>query len=133
VLADAEKHDKIQTRLRTMLLEKGWQIPPCIRSLLWIDLGRELGLEACRITTQFYSCIKAGEYEIWHHIQKWMQRNSYKNYQKLKAIVTYAIENPQFADCEHRLLKRFCPVGKCFIAELMDKYLNPYLFILNRD
>ena len=45
-------------------------------------------------------------------------------------IIMFAIENPQFAGCEHNLLKRFCPAGKCFIAELMDKLQNPYLFKL---
>ena len=69
-----EKHDKKQTRLQAMLLEQGWQIPPCVRCLLWIDLDREIGLEACRITTQYYSFIKAGEYEIRHHIQTWTRK-----------------------------------------------------------
>jgi len=36
--------------------------------------------------------------------------------------------NPQFVGCQHPLLKRFCPAGKCFMADLIDEYEKPYLF-----
>jgi len=36
--------------------------------------------------------------------------------------------NPQFVGCEHKLLKRFCPASKCFMAELKKKHESPYLF-----
>ena len=86
------------------------------------------GLEACRITARFFAAVKASEYEIWHLIQTWARRNAYKDYQRLKAIIAFAIENPQFAGCEHKLLKRFCPQGKCFMAALLNEYENPRLF-----
>ena len=72
--------------------------------------------------------LKLCETEIWHYIIKWAQRNSYKNYQRLKAIVTFAMENPCLCDCEHPLLRRFCPAGGCFMKELIEEYEKPYLF-----
>ena len=112
-----------------MLFENsGWLIPPCIRKLLWADIGKSTGLEALRITVHWYSYINASEYEIWHQIQSWARRNAYKNHNKLRSIATFAIENPSFADCEHKLLQRCCPAGKCFIAELRDLNKEPLLF-----
>ena len=85
-------------------------------------------LEACRITAGFYSAIKASKDEIWHQIQRWARRNAYKDYPRLKAIVTSAIDNPCLCDCQHPLLQRFCPAGKCFMAELIEEYESPRLF-----
>jgi len=124
----AEKEYKKQQKLLELMLKNGWQIPPCIRSLLWVNSGQKVGLEACRIMAQFYSFIKASENEIWHHIETWAHRNAYKNYQKLKGIIAFASENPQFAGCEDKLLQHFCPAGKCFMAELINRYEKPSLF-----
>jgi len=124
----AKKEYKRQRELIQLMVKDGWQIPPCIRYLLFKELGDNAGLEACRITAQFFAAVKASEYEIWHHIQTWARRNAYKDYQRLKAIIVFAIENPQFAGCEHKLLKRFCPAGKCFMADSINEYENPHLF-----
>ena len=43
---------------------------------------------------------------------------------------THALEtkDQSFVGCEHPLLKRFCPAGKCFIKEFIDEYEKPKLF-----
>lgn len=56
----AEFHGKFvkkqcQEGLRKLMLEKGWQIPPCIRRLSWADLAKEATLEACRLISRTYS------------------------------------------------------------------------------
>ena len=127
-LKEAEKKQQQQDHLQSLVLEKGWQITPCIRQLTWMDLSKEQAFEACRILSQFYSWIKAGPDEIWHHLQRIDRRNCIGNYLRLKAIIAFALENPGFAGCQHLLLKQFCPAGKCFIKELIDEYEKPYLF-----
>ena len=120
-----QKHKKLQE----LILKQGWQIPECIRRLLWAELGQENGLEACRITSQLYSALNASVHEIWHQVSAWARRNAYKDYQKLKAIITFAMEKkPLLCDCQHPLLQRFCPAGKCFMVELIEEYEKPYLF-----
>lgn len=128
VYESVETEQKKKAKLLESMLVDGWQIPEYLRNLLWRKLSINAGLEACRIIARFYSAIKANENEIWHHIEIWGRRNAYKDYKKLKAIITFAIENPQFGGCEHELLKRFCPAGKCFIAELINEYEKPHLF-----
>ena len=114
------KKQKSQNRLLELILKDGWQIPPCIRRLQTLCLYDSIRLEAYRIIAQFYSWIKASVNEIWQQVQNSDHRNPINNYSKLNAIIKFAIENPSFAGCGHKLLKRFCPVGKCFIDELIN-------------
>ena len=125
---DLTKKQISQSRLLESMLKKGWQIPLCIRRLQNLYLYDSTRLEAYRIIAQFYSWIKASADEVWCQVQNSDQRNPINDYQKLKAIITFATENPSFAGCEHKLLKRFCPPGKCFIAELKDLNKEPLLF-----
>jgi len=128
VWKEEEKRQYRQSQLQKLIMEKGWQITPCIRRLTWMDLSKEQSFEACRIISQFYSWIKADPDEIWHYFQQIDRRNRIEDYQRLRAILNFATENPGFIGCQHSLLKRFCPVGKCFMAELMNEYENPHLF-----
>ncbi len=127
-LEKAEKEHLQQNQLQKILFEKGWQIPPCLRSLLWAELGKSNSLETCRFLARFYSFIKAGEAEIWQQLHRLDKHNGINDYQKLKAIVTFAVENPGMFNCSHPLLRHFCPGDKCSIAELMKELENPYLF-----
>jgi len=128
VCKEEEKRQYRQSQLQKLILEKGWQITPCSRRLLWADLSKEQAIEACRIISQFYSWIKAGLDEIWHYLQQIDRRNHIGDYPRLKAIIAFALENPKFAGCEHPLLERLCPAGNCFMAELKKEYESPYLF-----
>lgn len=129
VYEEEEKQQQRQKQLQELVLKQGWQIPPCIRRLTWMDLSKEQAFEACRIISQFYSWIKASPDEIWHHFQQLDYRNHIGDYKKQKAIIAFALENPGFVGCQqHPLLKQFCPAGKCFIAELIDEYEKPHLF-----
>jgi hypothetical protein len=127
-LADFEKKQRRQDQLRKLMLEKGWEIPPCIRRLQSLRLYDDVRLEAYRVLSQFYSWIKASHAETRHLIYRVDQRNPIKDYQRLSSIITYAIENLWFVGCEHPLLQRFCPAGKCFLAELIKEYGQPRLF-----
>ncbi len=125
---EAEKNYKEQKQLQKMLLERGWQIPPCIRRLHWADLDTGTALEACRIISQFYSFIYAGDDEIWYHILRLANRNNIKDHEKLKAIISFAVESGSFVNCSYPLLRQFCPSSKCYIARMNEEYKNPYLF-----
>lgn len=126
----AEFEEKLlrQDELQKLMLQKGWEIPPCIRRLQQLCLYDNIRLEAYRVISQFYSWIGAGIDEIRHLINFMDRRNPIRNYQKMKAIITFAIENPWFVGCQHSLLEQFCSAGKCFMAELIEAYENPYLF-----
>jgi len=126
----AEFEEKLlrQDELQKLMLQKGWEIPPCIRRLQQLCLYDNIRLEAYRVISQFYSWIGAGPDEIRHLIHFVDRLNPIKNYRKLNAIITFAIENPWFVGCQHSLLEQFCPAGGCFIAELIEAYENPYLF-----
>jgi hypothetical protein len=126
--ADFEKKQHQQEELRKLILQKGWQIPPCIRRLSWADLAKDTTLEACRVISGAYSFLGSHEDEIWYHILRLARRNAVSDQQRLRAIVTFAVENRMFMGCEHPLLKRFCPAGKCFLAELLQECKEPYLF-----
>ena len=128
VYESVETEQKKKAKLLESMLVDGWQIPEYLRNLLWRKLSINAGLEACRIIARFYSAIKANEDEIWYQIQRWACRNTYRNDQKPKAIITFAIENPSLCNCSHPLLQHFCPAGKCFIAELINEYDKPHLF-----
>jgi hypothetical protein len=127
-LKELTNKQKAQDELLKLMLQDGWQTPPCYRRLLWADLSKEQAVEACRVISQFFSWIKASPDEIWHHLQSIDRRNGIKDYQRLRAILKFAQENPNFVGCEHLLLKRFCPASKCFMGELFEKYERPYLF-----
>jgi hypothetical protein len=128
LLEDTERKQQRQKQLQELLLKNGWQIPPCIRRLTWADLGKEEAVEACRIISQFYSWIDASPNEIRYHLQQIDRRNRIEDYPRLKAIIAFALENPGFAGCEHPMTQYLCPTGKCFMAELIEKYEKPYLF-----
>lgn len=123
----AKKHE-YQNRLLNLMFHSGWKIPACIRKLQKLYLHGNTRPEAYRIIAQFYSWIKSSIDEIWYQIQDLDQRNSINDIQKLRAIIMFATQNPCFAGCEHKLLKQFCPAGKCFIKELIDEYEKPKLF-----
>jgi len=127
-LKKAEKEHQRQNRLQKVLLEKGWQIPLCIRRLLWAELDKESAIEAYRIVVRFYSFIKAGEAEIWHQILSLNRRLAPMDYQRLKAIVRFTTENPGMIDCGHPLLRRCCSGRKCFMAKLIEEFENSHLF-----
>jgi hypothetical protein len=127
-LRQAEKHTERQSRLREALLRSGWQVPPCIRRLDWADMSDAQALAACRIIARFYPFIHAREDEVWYRIRRLDQRHGIGDYPRLRNIVTFGRENPAFVGCEHPLLQRFCPAGKCFVVELISEYENPLLF-----
>lgn len=126
--AEFDKKQRRQNKLRELILRDGWQIPPCTRRLLWGDFDKKTALEACRLIAQWYSFINAADNEIWYHVLRSARRNAVNDQQRLRAIVTFAVENRMFMGCDHPLLKRFCPAGRCFIAELIEAYERPYLF-----
>jgi hypothetical protein len=131
VHADFEKELLRQDELQKLILKNGWQIPPCIRRLTWADLDINSAIEACRLISGTYSFLGSHEEEIRYHILRLAKRNSitgFQEYQKLKNIVTFGVENPTLAECRHPLLSRFCPAGGCFIAELIEEYEKPLLF-----
>jgi len=131
VHADFEKKLFRQDELQKIMLENGWQIPPCIRRLTWANLDRNSALEACRLIGGSFSFLGSHEEEIRYHVLRLARRNDitgFREHQKLKNIVTYGIENPMLAECQHPLLSRFCPTGGCYIAELIEEYEKPLLF-----
>ena len=64
-----EKIQHKQSQIQKLLLEKGWQVPPCIWRLQRICLYDDIRLEAYRVISQFYSWIKASCNQIWQQIQ----------------------------------------------------------------
>jgi hypothetical protein len=127
-LKEEEKHAEKQSRLREALLRSGWQVPPCIRRLDWADMSEDQALEACRIIARFYPFLHAREDEVWYHVRRLDQRHGIGDYPRLRNIVTFGMENPAYVGCEHPLLQRFCPAGRCFVTELISEYENPLLF-----
>ncbi|MFC1635735.1 hypothetical protein ACFL5Z_12920 [Planctomycetota bacterium] len=128
--AEFEKKRRRQNELRRLVLKDGWEIPPCIRRLLWLDADESTILEACRIISGTFSFLGSNEAEIRYHIQRLARRNAingFNEHQRLKAIVTFGVENPMLADCQQPLLYRYCP-GRCFVADLIEEYEKPYLF-----
>lgn len=130
ILEETEKKQRYQQKLLNLLLKTGWQIPPCIRKLLWADLSKERALEACRVISQFYRWVNASPNEIYYHFEKIDQRNYIADPHRLRAILNFASENPGFAGCKDLLLRQFCPSGKCFLYELQNEINNPALFEL---
>jgi len=130
-LVGFEKKQRRQDELRTLMLQKGWQIPPCIRRLSWADLAKDATFEACRVISGTYSFLGSHEDEIWYHILRLARRNSIqgvREHQRLSAIITFALENPMLPECSHPLVKRFCPAGGCYISELLEECRQPGLF-----
>ena len=123
-----EKKKQKQQQLQKIILEQGWEIPPCIRQLQNLCLYDSIRLETYRILSQFYSWIKASHDQIRHLVYSVDRRNPLRDYHRMNAIITFAMENSWFVGCEHPLLEKFCPAGKCFIAELIEDYENPLLF-----
>jgi len=131
VLADFEKEQHRQDEPRKLVLKNGWQIPSCIRRLTWADLDKNMAFEACRLISGTYPFLGSNEEEIRYHVMRLARRNSitgFKEYQKLKNIVTYGVENPMLAECKHPLMSRLCPSGWCFMTELIEEYEKPLLF-----
>jgi len=131
VHADFEKKLLRQDELQKLILKNGWQIPPCIRHLTWADLDKSTAFEACRLIAGIFSFLGSHEEEIRYSVLRLSRRNSitsFKEYQKLKNIVTFGHENPMLAECQHPLMARFCPAGGCFIKELLEEYEKPLLF-----
>ena len=127
-MAIEKKERQKQERLRTLLRHDGWRVPPCVKRLVWTDLSIRAALEACRVIAGYFALADAHESEIWDRIDRIDQRQGIKDYPRLQSIAQYAAENPAFVGCEHRLVSRFCPAGKCFMTELMDEIERPLLF-----
>jgi len=123
-----EEEIKRQNRLLESILKTGWQIPPCINRLLNLYLYDNVRLEAYRISCAYLAWIKASAEQIFNTIQAMDIRNPVNDYQLLKAITAFAVENPRFAGCEHPLLEKSCPAGRCFMAELIENIRQPSLF-----
>jgi hypothetical protein len=131
VHAEFEQRQHRQDKLRELILKGGWQIPPCVRRLTWAHLDESATFEACRIISAAYSFLGSHEDEVWYHILRLARRNTIqgvREHQRLRAIITFAGENPMLPDCSHPLLKQFCPTGGCYIAELLEEYKQPHLF-----
>jgi hypothetical protein len=129
-LAEFEKMLRRQQQLRKAMLEKGWEISPCIERMQKLCLYDDIRLEAYRAMAQYYAWAGANPSEIRRRIQESDRRNPIKDYQRLGLIITFATENPAFVGCDHPLLRRFCAAGRCFMAELINEYQNPSLFEL---
>ena len=127
-LADFEKQQCRQDGLQKVMLDNGWEVPPCLRHLMRLRLYDHNRLEAYRVISQFFSWIKAGPPEIQHLIHTVDRRNALQDYQRINAIIAFASENPWFAECEHTLLQQFCPEGGCFMADMIKEYEQPRLF-----
>jgi len=117
-----------QNGLRELMLQRGWEVPPCIRRWQGLRLYDKTRPEIYRVLCQFYAWIGASRGQIERLINVVDRRNPIGDSNKLNAIVTFAVENPWFAGCEHGSLKRFCPAGECYISELIQEYENPSLF-----
>jgi len=131
IFVEFEKKLLRQDELQKLILKNGWQIFPCIRRLTWADLDKSTAFEACRLIAGIFSFLGSHEDEIRYHIMHLARRNSitgFTEYQKLKNIITFGVENPMLVECQHPLMSRFCPAGGCFIKELIEEYEKPYLF-----
>jgi hypothetical protein len=131
-LAEFEKKQHQQQQLRKAMLEKGWEISPCIERMQKLCLYDDVRLEAYRAMAQYYAWAGASPSEIRRRIQESDRRNPIKDYKRLGLIITFATENPAFVGCDHPLLKRFCAAGRCFMAELLKEYEQPRLFANNK-
>ena len=131
-LAEFEKEQHRQDDLRKTVFDNGWEVPQCIRRMMQLCLYDHNRLEAYRVISQLFAWIKAGPSEIRQIIHAVDRRNPLRDYPKIDAIITFAVENPWFAGCQHHLLRQFCPAGGCFMAELLKEYEQPPLFANNR-
>ena len=125
--AEFEKKVLLQDELQKQLLDHGWEIPFCMRRWFRLSFNDNERLEVYRILSQYFSWIGASESEIQHLIENINKHTPIMNYQKLKNIITFGIENPWFVGCQHSLLQKFCPV-RWFITEMMSQYKQPHLF-----
>ena len=130
-LAEFEKEQHQQDDLRKRVLDKGWEVPQCIRRMMQLCLYDHNRLEAYRVISQFFSWIKAGPTEIRQVIHAVDRRNPLRDRRKIDEIIDFAAENPWFAGCQNPLLQQFCPAGGCFMAELLKEYEQPPLFANN--
>ena len=119
---------KKQNSLLELVLKNGWQVPSCIQKLQSLCLYDNFRLETYRIITAFYAWIKASPQQIAYQIQSVDYKNPLNDNKKIKSIISFAIENPRFVGCQHPLLARFCPAGKCFMFDLIKELEKPYLF-----
>lgn len=127
-LQQEQTHQKWQAHLRQALRRDGWQVPDCMRKLLWADLSQDEALEACRILAQFYPFVNAADTETWYHLGRLERRHRLTDHRQLRAISAFGAENPGFVGCDHPLLQRSCPATKCCVADMYNDYVNPRLF-----
>ena len=127
-LAEFETQHRWQDELRKIVLDNGWEVPPCIRQLMRLRLYDHNRLEAYRTLSQFLSWIKAGPAEIRHVIEVIDRRNPLQDFHRKNAIIAYAVENPWFVGCRHPLLQQFCASEGCFLSEIIRSYEAPLLF-----
>jgi len=80
---EIENKRKTQAQLLKLMLETGWQVPPCILYLQRLSLYNNVRLEAYRIIAQLYSWTEASPAQIWHQIQESDRRNPINDYQKV--------------------------------------------------
>ncbi len=117
-----------QLQLREHLLRSGWVVPPCVKRLGWVALSEDQALEACRIVAGFYPFIGASAEEVGYQINRLNQRHGLQQAARLRAIVTWGQENPEFVGCSHPLLRPFCPAGKCLMTEMLNECQDALLF-----
>jgi len=127
-IAEFGTEQRQQNGLRKLMLQRGWEVPPCIRRWQGLRLCDKTRLEVYRVLCQFYAWIGASHSQIQYIVNAVDRRNPIGDSNKLNAIVAFAVENPWFAGCEHDSLKRFCPSGECYMSGLIQEYENPSLF-----
>jgi hypothetical protein len=128
ILAEAERRERCQTQLGSLLQRDGWQIPPCIRRLHWANLGGDQVIDACRIIARWYPFSNASKDETGYQVLRLARRHDISDHARLRAIIAFGNENPTFVGCEHPLLRQFCPAGACFVKKLIDDMKSPRLF-----
>ena len=114
----------VQSRLQSKLLEDGWFWPQCIRRLEACNLGPIANLEACRIAAQFLALIKGGKANIFDHLRSIDRNTGGKNDMRLAAITEFALDYPQFAGCDHLMMKSSVPIVSVLSKNLLMKLRN---------
>lgn len=128
--AEFEKKQRRQDELRRLVRQQGWEVPPCIRRLLWLDADEGTVFEACRLISGTYSFLGSNETEIRYHVQRLARRNDitdFPDHKRLRRITRFGHENPWLFECHHPLLHGYCP-GGCFMTDLIDEHEKPSLF-----
>jgi hypothetical protein len=125
-----QRDAKQQQRLLQMVLDRGWETPPCIDRLKRIKTHADgFLLESIRILVWWFAWVGASPAQIMKELSGISQGlTNPSDQQKIHSILSLSIENPRFAGCHHPLLQRHCPAEKCYMADLIREYEQPHLF-----